>query len=136
MTHLSTHQLAELAGITKRQIQKILESEVLNIGASRTPGGHWIIPDSPAVRRWAKGHHRWRRGGLPKANINPPSPKGIQFVSIESVAFQFKYWQRKMSPRFKQWDADCLDRAIGLLEPQAQVHAELVARRDALERGK
>ena len=64
MSHLSSKQLAELARITTRQAQRILERGTPNLGATRTPGGHWIIPDSTEVRRWARKHQRWKRGGV------------------------------------------------------------------------
>jgi hypothetical protein len=135
MSHLSTLQLADLAGITKRQAQRILERGTPDLGASRTDGEHWVIPDTPAVRKWAKGYQRWRRGGLPKANVNGPHAMAA-FVTLESVGGWFAVWRRNTAPKFDQWEKDQLDRAIALLEPMAQVHAELVAKRDALKRRK
>ena len=60
MSHLSSKQLADLARLTTRQVQRILERGTPNLGATRTPGGHWIIPDTPEVRRWAREHERWK----------------------------------------------------------------------------
>jgi len=60
MSHLSSKQLAELARITTRQAQRILDRGTPNLGATRTAGGHWIIPDTPEVRRWAREHQRWK----------------------------------------------------------------------------
>lgn len=60
MSHLSSKQLADLARLTTRQVQRILERGTPNLGATRTPGGHWAIPDTPEVRRWAREHERWK----------------------------------------------------------------------------
>jgi hypothetical protein len=60
MSHLSSKQLADLARLTTRQVQRILERGTPNLGATRTPGGQWIIPDTPEVRRWAREHERWK----------------------------------------------------------------------------
>ena len=46
--------------MTTRQVQRILERGTPNLGATRTLGGHWIIPDTPEVRRWAREHERWK----------------------------------------------------------------------------
>jgi hypothetical protein len=70
MSHLSTNQLAELASLTKRQVQRVLEKGVPDLGATRTPGRHWIIPDTPAIRKWAKNHRRWKRGDEPPLIID------------------------------------------------------------------
>jgi hypothetical protein len=51
MSHISTLQLSEMAGITKRHCQRLLiAGHVPN--AVRTSGGHWSIPDSAKVRKW------------------------------------------------------------------------------------
>jgi hypothetical protein len=51
MSHISTLQLSEMAGITKRHCQRLLiAGHVPN--AVRTSGGHWSIPDSAKLRKW------------------------------------------------------------------------------------
>jgi hypothetical protein len=58
MSHLPTAQIAVLSGITKRQVQRLLVSGEIP-GAERTPGGHWRVPDTKELRRWAKNFQRW-----------------------------------------------------------------------------
>ncbi len=224
MTLISTAQLAVIAGLKTRQIQRLLDQGVPGIGATKSAGGHWVIPDTAAVRKWAKNHRRWKRppvkraaGGrgaaivpeaptdnhavthhaagkltwregtskeewyelhlkfmprkrgftawrrasekyacerwgvefvadaevqmeiamgipvhLPKPRLNP-ADKSRSFLSIEGISARFMLWHRKMVAEIDTWDASRLDRAIQLLEPQAQVHAELVALRQALK---
>ena len=64
MSHLSTIELSKLAGITKRQVQRLLLKGVVP-GAERTPASHWEIPDSNEVRAWAKNFQRWE--GKPRS---------------------------------------------------------------------
>lgn len=228
MTLISTTQLAVIAGLRTRQIQRLLDKGVPGINATKSDGGHWIIPDTPAVRKWAKNHRRWKRptvkrvagyrvvevvpdaptdnhtvthhvdGKLtwregatkdewceshlkfiprkrgftkwrrasqryasdrwgvdyvaeqeiemelamgiplpppPKPRLNPRD-KSRAILTIEGISQSFAFWHRKMVAEIDTWGESQLDKAIQLLEPQARVHAELVARRDALERGK
>jgi hypothetical protein len=52
MSHITTLQLSEMAGITKRHCQRLLVAgEVPD--AVRTSGGHWSIPDNTKVRKWS-----------------------------------------------------------------------------------
>lgn len=51
MSHISTAELARLTGYTPRHIRRIAGTIS---GAVRTAGGHWQIPDSPAVREWCR----------------------------------------------------------------------------------
>jgi hypothetical protein len=69
MSHLSSKQLAELAGLTTRQVQRILDRGTPNLGATRTEGGHWIIPDTPAVRVWAAKKERWKSSRTPQGKL-------------------------------------------------------------------
>lgn len=69
MSHLSSKQLAELAGLTTRQVQRILDRGTPNLGATRTEGGHWIIPDTPAVREWAAKKERWKSSRTPQGKL-------------------------------------------------------------------
>jgi hypothetical protein len=136
MSHLSTAQLAELARITKRQAQRILERGTPNLGASQTPGGHWIIPDTPAVRKWARHHQKWKRGGSAKKSSLNADDKSVAIVTIEGIGQQFALWQRKTADAVPRWSERQISAAIALLEPQARLYSELVARRDALEHRK
>lgn len=77
MTHLSTAELAKLAKVQKRQIQRILESGYPDLGATRTAGGHWVIPDTIKVRKWAMNHERWNRGSIPKEIEKLISKEGL-----------------------------------------------------------
>tara|TARA_R110000868_G_scaffold383653_2_gene650910 strand:+ start:2357 stop:2995 length:639 start_codon:yes stop_codon:yes gene_type:complete len=77
MTHLSTAELAKLAKVQKRQIQRILESGFPDLGATRTAGGHWMIPDTIKVRQWAMNHERWNRGSIPKEIEKLVSKEGL-----------------------------------------------------------
>jgi hypothetical protein len=131
MTLISTAQLAVIAGLKTRQIQRLLDKGVPGLGATKSEGGHWLIPDTAAVRKWAKNHRRWKRPTV-KPGINP-ADKSRGIVTIEGIAQQFIMWHRKMVAEIETWDESRLDRAIQLLEPQAQVHAELVALRQALK---
>jgi hypothetical protein len=131
MTLISTTQLAVIAGLRTRQIQRLLDKGVPGLGATKSEGGHWIIPDTPAVRKWAKNHRRWKRPTV-KPGLNP-ADKSRGIVTIEGITQQFVIWHRKMSAVIETWDENRLDSAIQLLEPQAQVYAELVAKRQALK---
>jgi hypothetical protein len=51
MSHITTQQLSEMAGITKRHCQRLLVGGHVP-DAVRTSGGHWSIPDSAKVRKW------------------------------------------------------------------------------------
>ncbi len=51
MSHISTQQLSEMAGITKRHCQRLLIAGHVP-DAVRTSGGHWSIPDNAKVRKW------------------------------------------------------------------------------------
>jgi hypothetical protein len=53
MSHITTLQLAEMAGITKRHCQRLLVAGDVP-DAVRTSGGHWSIPDNAKVRKWCK----------------------------------------------------------------------------------
>jgi hypothetical protein len=128
MSHLSSKQLAELARITTRQAQRILERGTPNLGATRTPGGHWIIPDTPEVRRWARKHQRWKRGGSAKKSGLNSKDKSYAIVTIEGVHQSFELWHRKMRDEIPRWNKWKVERAIELVEPMARLHAELVAR--------
>jgi hypothetical protein len=77
MTHFSTAELAKLAKVQKRQIQRILESGFPDLGATRTVGGHWVIPDTIKVRNWAMNHERWNRGIVPKEIEKFVSKEGL-----------------------------------------------------------
>ena len=128
MSHLSSKQLAELARITTRQAQRILERGTPNLGATRTPGGHWIIPDTPALRKWARKHQRWKRGGSAKKSGLNPKDKSYGIVTIEGMSMSFELWQRKMRDEIARWDKRRIERAIELVEHMARLHAELLAR--------
>lgn len=130
MSLLTTSQLADLAGITRRQAQRILDRGTPNLGARRTPGGHWEIPDSGAVRKWARNHRRWARNDGGKA-INPPG-KGGAIVTIQGINQGFQLWKRNVGPAIGRWNKDQLDAAISLLAPQAELHTELCRRRESL----
>jgi hypothetical protein len=51
MSHISTLQLSEMAGITKRHCQRLLIAGRVP-DAVRTDGGHWLIPDNAKLRKW------------------------------------------------------------------------------------
>jgi excisionase family DNA binding protein len=53
MSHLSTTELATLAGFSKRQVQRMAANGEIP-GAQRTTGGHWKIADSPELREWVR----------------------------------------------------------------------------------
>ena len=55
MSHITTLQLSEMAGITKRHCQRLLNAGRGPDDAVRTSGGHWSIPDNAKVRKWCKG---------------------------------------------------------------------------------
>ena len=57
MSHIPTSELAALTGYSKRQIQRMAGNGEIP-KAQRTPGGHWIIPDSKQVRRWIACHRK------------------------------------------------------------------------------
>jgi hypothetical protein len=139
MTLISTTELAKIANVEKRQIQRILERGVIDFGATKTPGGHWEIPDTVKVRRWAKNHERWKRGGsAKKSGLNNSSGKSYDkshaIVTIEGISHSFALWYRGMAPKMERWEGRQLDAAIALLDQQARVHAELVAKRDKLRK--
>jgi hypothetical protein len=220
MSHISTAELASIGSITKRQVQRTLERKGELWGAVRTSGGHWSIPDSPAVREWFSSHCRWnkpdgkrashilpdldssiftsegviipadtqkrewkkihktilayqharksRRGWLMRSRafamerwgedylaesevqmetalgIEPPkeSPKlnpadkSSAIVTIEGISQQFTLWHRKMDAEIAGWNKSQIEKAIGLLEPQARLLAELTAMRGRLKGGK
>jgi hypothetical protein len=142
MSHLTTSQLAAKAGITRRQLQRLLDGgDVPELGAVRTPGGHWRIPDSPAATKWAKGFKRWAgKGNAKKSGLNRKwtggiTDKSVGFLSIEGISMSFDLWHRGMQRRMQMWDVDKVDKAIKLLSRQARVHAELVAMSARLKRG-
>lgn len=57
MSHLSTAKLADEMGYSKRQIQRMAANGEVP-GASRTPAGHWAIPDTPELRRWMEEYRK------------------------------------------------------------------------------
>jgi hypothetical protein len=65
MSHFTSSKLADLAGISRRHAQRLLEEGKIE-GASRTKGGHWRIPDTPKIRKWAENFSRWE--GKPRAD--------------------------------------------------------------------
>lgn len=143
MSHLTTSQLAEKAGITRRQVQRLLDGgDVPELDAVRTPGGHWRIPDSPAAKKWAKGFKKWKgRGNAKTSGLNAKWTQGAPdkshaIVSIEGLARGFDLWHRRMQRRIELWDTDKIDKVIALLSRPARVHAELVAMSARLKRGK
>jgi hypothetical protein len=85
------------------------------------------------VRKWAKGHQRWKRGSGPKVRLNPRD-KSTGIVTIEGTSMMFDLWYRKMEDVIPQWNAAKLDRAIELLDGPARVHAQLVELRKRLDR--
>lgn len=140
MSHFTTSQLAEKAGITRRQVQRLLDGgDVPELDAVRTPGGHWRIPDSPAAKKWAKGFKKWKgRGNAKTSGLNRVEAldKSHGIITIEGMSLSFDLWHRRMSPVIKTWSAGQIDRAIELLSRPARVHAELVAISARLKRGK
>ncbi len=74
MSHITTQATADLAGITKRQVQRILKTGGEIPGAYRSTGGHWKIPDSPDVRRWAAEFKKW--DGKPRKDDYEGVPLG------------------------------------------------------------
>jgi hypothetical protein len=136
MSLLTSSQLAELARITRRQAQRILDRGTPDLGARRTPGGHWEIPDTPPVRAWARHHRKWKRGGGAKMSLINPSDKSTAIVTIEGISQSFLLWRRKMASAIPSWGIKKIERAIELLAPMASLHAELCATRDRLQRRK
>lgn len=140
MSHLTTSQLAKKAGISRRQVQRLLDGgDVAELDAVRTPGGHWRIPDSPAAKKWAKGFKKWKgRGNAKTSGLNRVDTLDKSYVinSIEGMSLSFDLWHRRMSPVIQTWSAEQIDRAIELLSRPARVHAELVAMSARLKRGK
>jgi hypothetical protein len=140
MSHLTTSQLAAAAGITRRQVQRILDAgDVPELGAIRTPGGHWRIPASPAATKWAKGFNRWAgRGNAKNSGLNRAGEidKSHAIITIEGMAQSFDLWHRRMSPVIETWSAGQIDQAVKLLSRQARVHAQLVAMSARLKGGK
>ncbi|MFZ9938157.1 MAG: hypothetical protein ACO3JG_14040 [Luteolibacter sp.] len=123
MSLLTTAQLAEMAGITKRQLQRILDAKKVDLGARRTPGGHWEIPDTLTVRRWAKRHRRWKR---PSTGIQlNPGDKSRVLVTIEGISCSFNLWHRKMADEIPQWNERQMEAALQLMDEQARVHAQI-----------
>lgn len=57
MSHLSTADLADEMAYSKRQIQRMAANGEVP-GASRTPAGHWSIPDTPELRRWMEEYRK------------------------------------------------------------------------------
>lgn len=53
MSLISTQELADLCGCTKRHLQRMISDGKVP-SAQRTAGGHWEIPDSDEVREWAR----------------------------------------------------------------------------------
>ena len=140
MSHLTTTQLAAAAGITRRQVQRLLDGgDVPELDAVRTPGGHWRIPDSPAANKWAKGFKKWKgRGNAKTSGVNRVEAldKSHAIITIEGMSLSFDLWHRRMQRRIELWDTDKIDKVIELLSRQARVHAELVAMSARLKRGK
>lgn len=84
MSHISTKKLAEMAGLTVRQIQRLAESGLVP-GARRTPGRHWNIPETPQIRSWAKRHREMRSSSPPdRFNLIRTLQRGV--VAGESLA--------------------------------------------------
>lgn len=124
MSHLSTIQLAEMAQISKRQVQRLLDQGVTGLDATRTAGGHWQVADTAAARKWAKNHVRWNKGR--GANLRA-SDKSGGIVTIEGISQSFDLWHRKMAPMMGGWNQKQIQAAAKLLERQAKLHAALVA---------
>lgn len=59
MSHISTAQMAQLTGYEKRHVQRLAVAGQIP-GAVRTGGGHWLIPDTPEVRKWCQTVRRSR----------------------------------------------------------------------------
>jgi len=134
MTLISTAKLAELSGLRKRQVQRILERGTPDLGATRAPGGHWVIPDTPKVRRWAKNYQRWQRGGSAKASKMDAPGKFKGLITIEGIAMSFTLWHRKMADIIPQWDDDQMRHFLKIVEPMEQFHARMIELRERLER--
>ena len=69
MSHLSTTQLAELTGFSKRQIQRMAANGEIP-GAKRTSGGHWQVADTSELSGWIE---RFRK--------LPPAHELVDFVN-------------------------------------------------------
>lgn len=63
MSLISTAKLAERTGYTKRQIQRLAAGGEVP-GASRTPGGHWKIPEGSKLDAWVDLIHAARRSKM------------------------------------------------------------------------
>lgn len=59
MSHISTQKAADLAGISKRHLQRLLNAGGVVPSATRTSGGHWRIENDSSFQNWAKSYKRW-----------------------------------------------------------------------------
>lgn len=77
MSHLPIAKTASLAGISSRQLQRLL---IAGKGptAERSASGRWVVPDSAATRQWCKTFKKW--GGLPTPPKRQPAKKPLPVV--------------------------------------------------------
>lgn len=136
MTHISTAELAEMAQVKKRQIQRLLEKHGKRLGATKTDGGHWLIPNSARVRNWAKNHKPWQRDARksrkPSKSINP-SDNSVKMVTIEGISLMFDMWLRKVGNKIPCWDETQIKQAMALLDLQAGTYEYLAKRLQELQ---
>lgn len=74
MSHIPTSELATLSGYSKRQIQRMAANGEIP-GATRTPAGHWLIPDSTEVREWLWRHRKAAMPAISKEDRGCLSPR-------------------------------------------------------------
>ena len=84
MSHITTQQLSEMAGITKRHCQRLLIAGHVP-DAVRTSGGHWSIPDNAKVRKWIakqkNNKHERKAVAIPPTKANQIKASHSEFVS-------------------------------------------------------
>jgi DNA-binding transcriptional regulator YiaG len=124
MSHLSTDQVAEMASITKRHLQRMLARGVAIPGASKTAGGHWKIKDSPSLRKWAKEFERWR--GRPRAAAILPAgwKDELRKIGIQArkpiFSGKSKMPQQRISPMTLQYFEEATPEDIALAKEIAR----------------
>lgn len=82
MSHIPTAELADLTGYSKRQIQRFATAGQIP-GAKRSVGGHWLIEDTPDVRRWIDCHRKVEMPGIPKEVSGSLSPEDTYQLAKE-----------------------------------------------------
>jgi len=100
MSHLSPNQLASMAGLSARQVQRHLKAGEIS-SSFRTRGGHWRIPEADG-RAWAEKMRREPEPFVPTAPAPCPGtaeefiaglPGEVARLSREIEALYYRLWQ-------------------------------------------